>query len=52
MNWESGSTRCKLLHVTGKQQGPTLHHRELYSMSCDKSDGKELNHFPETNNVS
>ena len=24
-----------------KQQGPTVQHRELYSMSCNKLNGKE-----------
>ena len=24
-----------------KQQGPTLEHRELYSVSCDKPNGNE-----------
>ena len=39
------------IHILYKQQGSTLEHRELFSVSCDESNGKELNHFPETNNA-
>ena len=34
---EFGVSRCKLLYIEmDKQQGPTVQHRELYSISCDK----------------
>ena len=29
------------IHRMDKQQGPTVQHRELYSIFCDKPDGKE-----------
>ena len=32
-----GISRCKLLYIRmDKQQGPTVQHRELYLISCDK----------------
>ena len=35
-----GVSRCKLLYIIlyrmDKQQGPTVEHRELYTISCDK----------------
>ena len=42
-DWESGISRCKLLYVyrMGKQQGPSVQHSELHSMSCDKSSWKK-----------
>ena len=37
MEWEVGVSRCKLLYIEWlKQQGPTVEHRELYSISYDK----------------
>ena len=39
MDWEFGISRCKLLD---KQQGPTVEHRELYSISCDKPSWKTI----------
>ena len=33
----------------GKQQGPTVEHRELYSISCDKPEWKRI--FHKENNV-
>ena len=33
---KSGINRCKLLYRNGKQQGPTVQHRELNLISCDK----------------
>ena len=30
-----------IIHRTDKQQGPTVQHRELHSISCDKASGKE-----------
>ena len=37
MGWEFGISGCKLIiYRMDKQQGPTVEHRELYSISCDK----------------
>ena len=37
LDWESGMSRCKLYREgMAKQQNPTVWHRELYSISCDK----------------
>ena len=36
-DWEFRISRCKLIHRMDKQQGPTVYHGELYSISCDKS---------------
>ena len=33
---EAGVSRWKLLYRMDKQQGPTVEHREQYSISCDK----------------
>ena len=30
-----------IIHRMDKQQGPTIEHRELYPISCDKPYGKE-----------
>ena len=30
-----------VIYKMDKQQGPTLQHRELYSISCDNHNGKE-----------
>ena len=35
MDWEVGISRCKLLIYRMDQQGPTVQHRELYSISSD-----------------
>ena len=35
-NWQFGISRGKLLYM-----GPTVWHRELYSISCDKLYGEE-----------
>ena len=41
INWEFGISRYKLLlHKIDKQQGPTVYHRELYSISCNKPQWK------------
>ena len=37
MEWEVGVSRCKLLYRMDKKQGPTIYHREPYSVSYDKS---------------
>ena len=38
MEWEVGFSRWKLLYIElDKPQGPTVQHRELYSISYDKS---------------
>ena len=43
MNWEFGISRCKLfIQRMDKQQGPTVQHRELYSMGCGKTEAKLL----------
>ena len=34
MEWEFGISRCKLLYGIDKQ-GPTVEHREIYSVSYD-----------------
>ena len=36
MDWEFGVNRCKLLYIGWIKQGPTVWHRELYSISYDK----------------
>ena len=37
-DWKFGISRGKLLiYRIDKQQGPTVWHKELYSISCDKS---------------
>ena len=37
MDWEFGISHCKLLYLEWiKTQGPTVSHRELYSISCNK----------------
>ena len=36
-DWEFGISRCKLLYRMGKQQAPTVEHKELYSISCDRT---------------
>ena len=37
MDWEFGVSRWQtIIHRMDKQQGPTVWHRELYSISCDK----------------
>ena len=36
MGWEVEVSRCKLICGMDKQQGPTVWHRELYSVSYDK----------------
>ena len=41
MDWGFGIIRCKLL-IYNKQQGPTVEHRELYSISCDKPSWKRI----------
>ena len=43
MNSESRVGRCKLLHIyrMDKQQGPTVQHKELYSVSCKNPNGKD-----------
>ena len=41
---ESGISRCKLGYrwtQMDKPQGPTVQHRELYSISCDKPSWKD-----------
>ena len=38
-DWEFGISRCKLVSVGWKQQGPTVQHRELHSISYQN--GKE-----------
>ena len=38
---EAGVRRYELIQRVDKQQGPTVQHRELYSISYDKP----LNHF-------
>ena len=38
--WEFRISRCKLLH-TGWKQGPTLQHKELYSIYVINHNGKE-----------
>ena len=30
-----------IIYKMDKQEGPTLQHRELYSISCDNHNGKE-----------
>ena len=36
-DWEFRISRCKLLYIQGiNNQGPTVEHRDLYSISCDK----------------
>ena len=36
VDWEFGISKCKLLTYRMDKQGPTVQHRELYSISCDK----------------
>ena len=37
IDWEFGISRCKtIIFRMDQQQGPTVQHRELYSISCDK----------------
>ena len=31
-----------IMHTVDKQQGPTVQHRELYSVFCDKSQWKRI----------
>ena len=40
-DWEFGITRGKLIQSMDKQQGSTVWHRELYSISYDKTYGGE-----------
>ena len=40
IDWEFGISRCRLFRMA-QQQGPSVEHRELYSISCDKPYGKE-----------
>ena len=36
INWEFGIRRYTLLYIKiDEQQGPTVEHRELYSLSCN-----------------
>ena len=35
LDWEFGISRCKLIYRVDKQ-GPTVWHRELQSIPCDK----------------
>ena len=37
----SGISRCKLIHRIDKRSSPTVYHRELSSISCDKPYEKE-----------
>ena len=32
MNWGFGVRMCKLLHIIDEQQGPTINHKESYSI--------------------
>ena len=43
MEWEFGVSKCKLLHIEMYGQGPTVQHKELYSLAWDKlnHNGKE-----------
>ena len=41
MDWEAGLVDYDIIHGGDKQQGPTMHHRDLYSRSYDKYNGKE-----------
>ena len=36
MELELGLSRCRLAYIRMDKQGPTLQHREPYSISCDK----------------
>lgn len=33
MDWEAGLADYDIIHGGDKQQGPTMHHRDLYSRS-------------------
>ena len=35
INWEFGIDIYTLIYITDNQQGPTVSHRELYSMLCN-----------------
>ena len=37
INWEYGINRYYYIYKVDKQQGPTVQHRELYSISYNKS---------------
>ena len=37
MNWEFGIKQMQIdIYRMDKQHGPTIEHRDLYSVSCDK----------------
>ena len=43
--WEPGISKCKLLYVEWIKKGPTVQHRELYSVSCNKPQWKRKKGF-------
>ena len=41
LNWEFWINRYTLLYIKQINTGPTVSHREIYSLSCNTCNGKE-----------